>query len=229
MRRHVVMLALMMVLAFILAACGSDDPDYSVNTGDELFGVTFDDSGAWETGSYSADAGEPNAVLAIEDGRYLIDYRAERSASLTWGVGGEAVQDVVIEVDTEQLGGADDNLYGVACRLVEDENGDATGYLLLISGDGHFGIAELSRKSLDFVLEWHQSDVINQGAAANTIRAACVDDYLAIYANGEFLGDVKDDRYMRDGQVALVAGTTQGQSIRVAFDNLTVYEGSLTE
>lgn len=229
MRRQVMVLTLMMVLALILAACGSDDPDHSVNTGDELFSVTFDDSGAWETGRYPEGADEPNAMLAIEDGRYQIDYRAERSASMTWGAGGEAVQDVVIEVDTEQLGGADDNLYGVVCRLVEDENGDATGYLLLISGDGHYGIAELSRKSLDFVLEWHQSDVIKQGAAANTIRAACVDDYLAIYANGKFLGDVKDDRLMREGQVALVAGTTEGQSISVAFDNLTVYEGSLTE
>lgn len=227
MRRQVMFVALMIVVALALAACGSDDPDHSVTTGDELFSVSFDDSSAWETGSYPADAGEPNAVLAIEDGHYQIDYRAERSASLTWGTGGEAVQDVVIEVDTEQLNEADDNLYGVACRLVEDENGDASGYLLLISGDGHFGIAELSRKSLDFVLEWHQSDQIKQGAASNSIRAACIDDYLAIYANGEFLGDVKDDRYVRDGQVALVAGTTEETSISVAFDDLTVYEGSL--
>lgn len=229
MRRQVILLALIVLAAVGLTACGSDDPDYIVSTGDELFGVTFDENSAWETGRYPVDADDPNALLAIDDGRYRIDYRADRSASLTWGAGGESYENVVIEIDTELIGGTDDNLYGVACRLVEDDAGDASGYVLLISGDGHFGIAELSRRSLEFVLEWHQSDTIKQGAAQNTLRAVCVDDYLAIYANGEFLGDVKDDRFLREGQIALVAGTIEGETISVTFDNLIVYEGSLTK
>jgi hypothetical protein len=104
-----------------------------------------------------------------------------------------------------------------------------SGYVLLISGDGHYGIAELSRNSLDFLLEWHQSDAINTGEAANTIRAECVDDYLAVYANGEFLGEVEDSGYLRAGQVTLVAGVSPDATVSVAFDDLTVTEATLND
>ncbi len=213
----------------ILAACGSDDPDKTAVKGDVLLAVTFDEAGAWEEGTYPTDATTPDAILAITEGRYQIDFRADSSAALTWGSGGDDYADVIIEVDLEQLSAEKDNLYGVACRLEEDENGNATGYVLLLSGDGHYGIAELSRRSLDFLLEWHQSDVIEQGQAQNTLRAVCVGDYMAVYANGEFLGDVKDDQFQRAGRVALVAGVTEGETISVAFDNLTIYEGTLDD
>jgi len=67
-----------------------------------------------------------------------------------------------------------------------------------------------------------------QGRASNTIRAVCVDDYLAIYANGTFLGEVKSSDYRRAGQVGLVAGVSRNKDIRVAFDNLAVYEGAIS-
>jgi hypothetical protein len=54
-----------------------------------------------------------------------------------------------------------------------------------------------------------------------------VDDYLAVYANGKFLGDVTTSTYNRPGQVGLIAGVTGEAEVSVAFDNLAVYEGSL--
>lgn len=229
MRRQWIVLAVFLFAVLGLAACGSDDPDREVATGAELLRVSFDAPEDWETGRFPVDAGDPTAELVIADGRYQIAYRADRSASLVWGAGGEMYEDVVIEVNTEQLGGTDDNLYGVVCRFVQDDDGSASGYALLISGDGHYGIADLSRRSLDFILEWHQSDAINEGQAQNTLRAVCVDDYLAVYVNGEFLGDVRNDDYQRAGQVALVVGTSEDQMTRVAFDDLTIYEGAFSD
>lgn len=226
-QRNLWIAAVSLITMLILAACGSDDPDQTAVTGDVLLTQTFDAAGAWEEGAYPADADTPNATLAIVDGRYQIDFRADRSAALTWGSGVEAYTNVIVDVTLAQLGGDDDNLFGVACRLQEDADGNATGYVLVISGDGHYGIAELSRRSLDFLLEWHQTDVIKQGQAQNTLRAVCVDDYLAVYANGEFLGDVKDGQFPRAGQVALVAGGTNGNTVSVAFDDLTIYKGAL--
>jgi hypothetical protein len=111
--------------------------------------------------------------------------------------------------------------------MVADEDGDVSGYVLLISGDGHYGIADLSRRSLDFILEWHQTDAIHQGQATNTLRAVCVDDYMVLYVNGKFLGEVQDSRYARAGKIALVAGAAEDTAVSVAFDDLTVYEGAL--
>ncbi len=216
-----------MLLGGLLTACGNGVPSREVQQGAELLRVDFEQSGQWEEGRYPPDAETPAAVLTVADGRYRIDYRAEDNPSLVWGLGGGEYENVVVEVTTEQLSADKDNLYGVGCRIVTDERGDVSGYVLLISGDGHYGIADLSRRSLDFILEWHQTDRIHQGRATNTLRAVCVDDYLALYVNGEFLGEVQDSRYARDGQIALVAGAAKGAEVSVTFDDLTVHEATL--
>jgi hypothetical protein len=222
-----VRLAVVLAMVLILAGCGSDEPAHTAVQGVELFAVDFATPGTWEEGVYTDENGDPQATLAIHDGRYQIDFHAGPSASVTWGVGGDAYENVIIEVDTEQLSPEKNTLYGAMCRLVTDEFGNTTGYALLISGDGHYGIAEVRGRSLSFLLDWHQSKTIKQGQAANTVRAVCVDDYLAVYANGKFLGDVTTSTYNRPGQVGLIAGVTGEAEVSVAFDNLAVYEGSL--
>lgn len=228
MQRRSVWVLAAFALVLLLAACGGDDDaSKSPVTGDEVFRAVFDEPGPWDTGTRTDENGDPLSSLAVVDGRYQIDHMAARSSSFVWGAGGEAVENAIIEVDVEQLSAEKDNLYGVACRLAADERGDTSGYALLLSGDGHYGIAEIRSQSLSFLLEWHQSDVIEQGAASNTIRAVCVDDYLAVYANGKFLGEITDDTYRRAGQVGLLAGVTAEADVSVAFDNLVVYEGAL--
>lgn len=221
-------IVIVLAAALFLAACGESKPSETVTQGRELYSVTFDQPGSWEEGTYPTDAATPDTTLAITGGRYQIDLRAGQSASFTWGVGGDFYEDVVIDVDTEQLSSEKDNLYGVACRLVSDAQGATTGYMLLISGDGNYGIAEMANNALSFLVEWHQSGTIRQGRASNTVRAVCVDDYLAVYANGKFLGEVKNSDFRRAGQVGLVAGVTKGKDVSVAFDNLAVYEGTIS-
>jgi hypothetical protein len=231
-QRSIMLLAGVIALALGLAACGGDDTaSKEVTEGDTLLSVTFDTPGDWEAGLYPADAEEPNSSLTVADGHYRIDHRAERSNSFTWGTGGDVYENTIVEVDTAQISENEDNLYGVACRLVPDNDAqDASaqsGYAFLISGDGYYGIADLSSRSLTFLLEWHQSDAIKQGRAQNTIRAVCVDDYLALYVNDTFLGEVTDATYRRAGQIGLIAGTSSEATVSVTFDNLTVHAGSL--
>lgn len=214
-------------IALALAACGSDKPARQVIEGDIVLSESFDALATWEQGVYPPDAATPISQLAVREGRYEVTHRAERTASFAWGAGVDAPQNVIVDVGAEQLSAEKDNLYGVLCRLAQDERENWSGYALLISGDGHYGIADLSRDSLGFILDWHQSDAIRQGQALNTVRAVCVDDYLALYANGKFLGEVKDSRYQRAGQVGLIAGVTAGGEVRIAFDNLTLFAGSL--
>lgn len=217
-------------LVFILlalTACNSGDASKTATQGDELFSVTFDTLDSWETGSYPVGAEDPDSALSISGGRYEIEHRAAQSTSFTWGAGGNAHQDVIIEVTAEQLSSENDNLYGVGCRLSTEKNGDQSGYVLLVSGDGHYGIARLNNRSLFFILGWNQSDAIHEGQASNSIRAVCIDDYLALYANGKFLGEASDSQYIRAGQVGLFAGVIEGQTARVTFDDLRVYEGTL--
>jgi hypothetical protein len=225
--RHVGLLVFIALLMVILAACGEDASRTPVE-GDTLLHVTFEDPADWETGAFPVDAETPASVLAIDGGQYRIDHRAAESASFVWGAGGDMVENVIVETQTEQVSTENDNFYGIGCRLHEGREG-ISGYVLLISGDGHYGIARLSNRSLSFILDWHQTDAINKGRADNTIRAVCVDDYLALYANDEFLGDVTDDRFMQPGQVGLFAGVTKDHLVSVVFDDMTLYEGRLED
>jgi hypothetical protein len=229
MQQRKVIVRVGLLVALVLAACGESKPSETVTQGQELLSVTFDQPGSWEEGTYPTGGTTPDSTLAITGGRYQIDLQAGQSASFTWGAGGGSYENVVIEVDTEQLSSEKNNLYGVACRLATNAQGETTGYVLLISGDGHYGIAELTNDALSFLVEWHQSGTIRQGRASNAMRAVCVDNYLAVYANGKFLGEIKNDGFRRAGQVGLVAGVTKGTDISVAFDNLAVYEGTLSE
>jgi hypothetical protein len=221
-------------LVISLAACGDDDPDQSVSPGDEVFRATFDEPGMWEEATYPAGAGSPQSTLAIVDGRYRIDHQAVEQNSFAWGASTrDTPENVIIEVEAQQLSGGDGTLYGIVCRAASDPQGELSGYTLLISGDGHYGIATLERDVfaeapfLTFLLEWEQSDAIKQGDAVNSLRAECVGDYLALYANGEFLGDVTDDTYRRPGKVGLLVGGDEGSSTSVVFDDVTVLAGSL--
>ncbi|MCZ7540370.1 MAG: hypothetical protein M5U29_10730 [Anaerolineae bacterium] len=223
------LIALGIAQSLALAACGGSDPSYRPVAGASLLSETFDAPGDWEEGAYPPEAADPASRLAIAGGRYEIMHRAERAASFTWGAEGDNYEDVIVDVRAEQLSTDKDNLYGVLCRLAQDDAGDWSGYALLISGDGHYGIADLSRGSLDFLLEWHQSGAIEQGQATNTIRAVCAENYLAVYANGEFLGEVKDSLYRRAGQVGLIAGASEGAVVHVAFDDLTVFAATLSD
>jgi hypothetical protein len=219
------LLALLLLGALGLGACRSDDPSRKVAQGDALFSVSFDEPGAWEEGAYPVETSQPDSSLAVVDGRYRIEHHAARSSSFTWGVGGEAAENVIVEVEAAQVSEENDNLYGVLCRVQTDDSGATRGYALVISGDGHYGIATVERGALSFLLEWHQSDAIHQGQASNTIRAICVDDYLAVYANGTFLGDVTDSALREPGQVGLIAGVKRESAVTVTFDDLAVYEG----
>ncbi len=100
-------------------------------------------------------------------------------------------------------------------------NGD--GYLFLLEGTGRFAIMRARGRSVVPLRDWASADVIRKGPAQNTIRAVCLNDYLALYVNGTFLGDVIDDTYT-GGQVGLVAAAAGRLGVTVEFDNLTVSE-----
>jgi hypothetical protein len=216
------------LVLLLLAAC-ENAATKQAQQGRELLSATFDNPGSWEVGAYPVAAEAADSTLAIVNERYQIEHRAGASASFMWGTGGGDHENVILEVETEQLSQFDDNLYGVACRLATNDQGETSGYMLLISGDGNYGIASLRNGALTFLRDWHQSGAIKRGRAQNAIRAVCVDDYLALYVNGRFLGEVKDSTYRRTGQVGLVAGVNREQLVVVAFDNLKVYEGTISD
>jgi hypothetical protein len=167
--------------------------------------------------------------LTITDGHYQLTHTSD-SSSYIWAQGGDPAQDVNIVVAAQPHSSYANNLYGVMCRVSEE----GAGYAFLISNDGFGAIARTDGKSLSFIQEWVENAAIRDGQANNTIRAVCLDDYLALYINDEFIGDAEDERFPDAGQVGLIGGVfveggdEQGQVI-VHFDDLTISEVSFKD
>ena len=105
---------------------------------------------------------------------------------------------MVIEVDAEQLSPNSDSGYGVSCRSNPEYNGN--GYYFQISGAGFYRIVALVDGEYMNLVDWTETDVVNQGQDSNHIVIVCLGDYLAMYVNGELV----IERYDDDGKLVRV-------------------------
>lgn len=221
-----------LLLTLVLAACAAT-PQRDVTPGEPLAVFDFSSGSAFEIGQYANEA-----TLRAVNGVYQINIRTGDN-EIWWGQGGDAYSDVIVEVETEQISLRPDNAYGVMCRVSGDvltaadiaataepappgvPNGN--GYLFLIQGGGAYAIMVARERNLTPLVNWQASDAINRGPSRNTLRAVCVDDYLAFYINDQFVADTTDTTYS-SGQVGLAASAANRLGVTIHFDNLTIYE-----
>jgi hypothetical protein len=208
---------LMVIAAIILVACQSR-PKAEIVTGDLLLDDRFDSGIGWDN-LVSGDV-----TVGVEAGAYRI--RADVS-SYVRGFNSELHDNVVIDVSAVQLSAERNNAYGVICRGRAD-NASANGYYFLIGGDGSYTIRKGQFGEVSPLVKWSRDDAINTGSATNDMRIICVDNYLALYVNGEFLVDVYDDTYHR-GYAGFAVAVADNQEIAVAFDNLRIFEGRFAQ
>jgi len=168
-------------------------------------------SSGWEVGEY--EGGTVGYLLNI----YQVESFGD--GNVMWGVAGEVFDDVVIEVNATQFSAPDNdnNDYGVACRI-QDEG---AGYYLLISGDGFTAIMKAVGDERDPLVDWTESDAINQGNASNDVRGTCDGNSLTLEVNGQQLASATDSEFL-SGDVALTATSYEDASTQVYFDDVRV-------
>ena len=211
--------ALLLVL-FVLVAAGCDsEPAEQYTLGTVLLNEPFTQVDAWEQ---YADANTATN-LQIADGAYQVQ---TGNQGYIWGLNEQEHDDVVMEVTTNQFSTHLNNAYGLMCRANTSNNGD--GYYFLISGDGYYSIARGEGENITPLVEWQESSAINQGQASNKLRAVCVADYLALYVNDQFLAETNDSAYS-SGYAGFAAAAFEEGNVDIGFDNLTVWQASLSQ
>ena len=212
-----------LLLLFLASGCLSippRPPSVRYTRGQNLVNESFDQTGGWTT--YVTD----EAQIRREEGVYrmLLDRKA-----YIWGMnkGYPTRQGVVIEVETEQISTYNANAYGIICRA--DVRNNSGGYYFLISGDGQYSIRWGDGYAVNPLVEFgNSSPTIHRGQSKNTIRAVCIEDYLALFVNGEFLTEVRDDRIHSGGYVGLtVVVPNNVGNIDLAFDKLRIWESEI--
>lgn len=197
---------LALALALALTACQST-PAVS-----ELpFRDGFDNPGSgWKTTETA------QLRIAYQDGG--LHFVINALDSIAWAVAGKQVDDFILDVDATQLEGPDDNHYGVIVRYRDEKNF----YRLDISGDGYYSIQRYTNGAWAILVDWKESNAIQQGATANHLRVIAEGPRLTWVVNGATLAQI-DDADILSGDIGLTAGTFFEQAgVHIAFDNLEV-------
>jgi len=180
-------------------------------SGDILFEDDFTNpESGWDR--YSDDEG----FTDYDNGAYKIGVYTE--TMFYWANPYRNFEDVSVEVITTKISGGDDVQFGIVCRHQDVNNW----YVLVVSADGFAAIRKRYQGSdLEYIAEWVDAPVVNQGNATNLLRAECIGTRLALYANGILLLEV-NDADIPTGDVGLLAGTFAETEVEVLFDNFVV-------
>jgi hypothetical protein len=128
--------------------------------------------------------------------------------------------DFEVEVEARQVEGPLDNNFGL---LVRYDPASDDFYWFQISGDGYYSVDLRRGENWVTVVEWEESDAINQGLdATNHVKVTGSGSRFDFYVNDTYLTDVFDDTLL-SGTIGLAVGTFDEPGVVVHFDNIRVF------
>jgi hypothetical protein len=193
------------------ATSPTPEPSAGISKGAKLYSETFADSSTgWDEWESAKSRG------GYDNGAYFIEVLAADQVS--WGNGYQDFDDFVMEVDTEKVGGPDDNGFGVVLRYVDSDNF----YIFAVSSDGQYTFGYYLDNTWTQVIPWTPSDAINQGDSTNKLSVACKGNHFILSVNGTIVEDLTDDTFSA-GDIGLMAVATSEAGVMITFDNVNVW------
>jgi len=210
-------LLLALCVLILSTGCRPSRPTYDYRTGEILLEEDFSRDFAWE--SYTSPNGATH--LRVENGVYRMQMAG---GGYNWALNAQLHQDALIEVYGSQLSEYANNAYGLVCRA--DPGGTGDGYYFYISGDGYWSIRRAQGRTVTSLVDFTESAAIHQGQSINLIRVLCIEDYLALYVNDQFVGEARDHTFS-SGVAGFSVAVPEDGDIDVSFDNLRIIEAQL--
>lgn len=214
MKARLLFIAFALILASMACSFAFGDTPEPTSDSTVLFQDDFSSSSSgWDR------VNEDQGVTDYADGAYRIFVNVADTD--VWANPGLSFGDVSIAVDTNKVGGDDDNDFGVICRYQDNQNF----YFFLISSDGYYGIGKMinGEQSWIGVEAMPPSELINKGNTTNQLRATCVGSKLTLYVNDQYV-DEQEDSALASGDVGLMAGTFTSPGTDIMFDNFVVLQ-----
>ncbi|MGJ3239596.1 MAG: hypothetical protein ACFE0Q_12880 [Anaerolineae bacterium] len=178
-----------------------------------LLNVDFSDEDDWEF--YEDDT----RSVRVDDGMYIAEVEGN---SVIWGQNTDVLDDVLIGVQVTHVGESEDNGYGVMCRANVENN--LEGYHFWISDRGEVAILLYDRteETYEYLVDWVETDAVIPGET-NILQAVCVDEYLALYVNGQFIIETVDVTYETGVAGLVLRNFDNSEDARAEFDDLYVW------
>jgi hypothetical protein len=198
---------LVMVVLLALAACGP-----------ALTPLPFADdfsnpNNGWKTAS------DETIKIHVQDG--ALHFTIDDLDTIAWSTPKDKrFGDFVLDVDATQVGGPNDNTYGVIFRYQDDRNF----YRLDISGDGYFAVFKRKDGAWSKVQDYVETSAVRQGNATNHLQVIAKGNQFTFNVNGQTVKTFSDGDFP-NGNVGVTAGTLfDNAGVHIAFDNLKVSE-----
>lgn len=205
----------LIILLTAMTACGAGESEPDACDSPEF--VFIDDfNGEQDCGWAIYNRGGGSATVENS----AMQVTVNQPGQLWWTNPGRDFDDVIVSVEARQVGGPNDNAYGLICRYQNEENF----YVFLVSGDGFFAIGkyQTGTENVVYLTENQQfipSDAINLGVASNELSASCVGNQLSLEVNGIPVLSVTDPTFVT-GDIGLAAGTLVAGTGVIEFDNV---------
>ncbi|MFV2044219.1 MAG: hypothetical protein ACC700_13430 [Anaerolineales bacterium] len=160
---------------------------------------------------------DPDAITDYRNGAFVI-YVGKVDTTL-WSKANRNMMDLIIDVDARQVGGPDDNLFGLICRYRDADNF----YRFVIGGNGYAGITKRSNGDVTVLSGplLTRSDAVNRGQATNHIRAICQRDQLTLYVNDQLVAQAADSDFP-SGDIGLMASASKHPGVEIHFSEFSV-------
>lgn len=214
MRKFIILIPLIFILAISLYACTSKPAVPDTRT------VLFRDDFSQNNSGWTQMKDERGV---IEYGNQDYHILVNQPGTLLLANPGKSFQgNVSIEVDARKIGGSDDDYIGVLCHYQNPDNY----YLLMVTSDGYSGIARRKDGQDSLIspgLKFLKMVGIEKGNATNHIRADCIGEALRLYANGQQVS-LAYDNSLTGGEAGLAvrSGKLTG-GVDMLFDDFIVY------
>ncbi|MHC1785054.1 MAG: serine protease [Anaerolineaceae bacterium] len=187
---------------------GSDLPEELPDADTIVFSDDFSDpESGWQQFS------DEDGSVGYENGKYQIVVIPSNLAR--WGVSKNSFDDIIIEAKIEVNRSTGDGDFGFLCRYVDKQNF----YALEISEDGYAAIWKEINGEFVVLVDWEYMGGF-PGSSYN-VNASCIGNMLSISLDETELVTARDDAFS-SGNIGLVAGTTGGENLLVAFDDLVI-------
>ena len=127
---------------------------------------------------------------------------------------------VFIDVAVSVVRAGPDTSFGIMCNYVDSDNY----YYVGIDSDGYYAIIQYAAGTDTFLTgggQWVQSDLITPNAGFYQLGAACANDFMALYVDGQLI-DSAGVSGQTTSDVGVFAWTNESSDEEIRFDNFSV-------